>query len=407
MKKRQINKKLLLLAIAGSMGATSLVSCSSQGSGEADSQTASTSDQQNNMEIKKESFGKTKDGQETSLYTLTNANGMVVKITDYGATITSIVTPDKNGEMGDVALGFDSMEGYQSDEYLKSGPYFGAIVGRYGNRIAKGKFAIDGQQYTLATNNGENHLHGGKKGFDKVVWQAEPVSGQNALKLTYVSPDGEEGYPGTLTSTVTYTLTNDNEIRIDYQATTDKPTHVNLTNHSYFNLAAGEAENIHDHVLTINADRYTVVDQSLIPTGELRKVEGTVMDFKTPHAIGERVEQVEGGGYDHNYVLTDGSDNMKLAATVYEPVSGRVMEVHTTEPGIQFYSGNFLDGTITGRGNKKYAHRYGFALETQHFPDTPNQKDFPSTLLKPGETYETTTVYKFSLREGGEQAQGQ
>lgn len=398
MEKREINRKLLLLALAGSLGAASLSSCSNnQGTDEANTQT--TTEQEGNMEIKSESFGQTREGQEATLYTLTNANGIVVKITDFGATITSILTPDKNGKMGDVALGFDSMQGYQSDEYLKSGPYFGAIVGRYGNRIAKGKFTIDGQEYTLATNNGANHLHGGNKGFDKVMWQAEPVSGQNALKLTYVSADGEEGYPGQLTSTVTYTLTDDNEIRIDYTATTDKPTHVNLTNHSYFNLAAGQADDALDHVLTINADRYTVVDESLIPTGELRPVEGTVMDFRTPQAIGARVEQVEGGGYDHNYVLADQSENMKLAATVYEPTSGRVMEVSTTEPGIQFYSGNFLDGTITGSGNKKYVHRYGFALETQHFPDTPNQPSFPTTLLQPGETYETTTVYKFSVRK--------
>ncbi len=398
MKKREINRTLLLLALTGSFAFTGLSSCSNnKGTDEADTQT--TTEQQGTMEIKSASFGQTKEGQEATLYTLTNANGMVVKITNYGATITSILTPDKNGEMGDVALGFDSMQGYQSDAYLKSGPYFGAIVGRYGNRIAKGRFTIDGQEYTLATNNGAHHLHGGNKGFDKVMWQAEPVSGQNALKLTYVSADGEEGYPGQLTSTVTYTLTDDNEIRIDYSATTDKPTHVNLTNHSYFNLAAGQADNAMDHVLTINADRYTVVDDGLIPTGELRPVEGTVMDFRTPQAIGARVEQVEGGGYDHNYVLADQSENMKLAATVYEPTSGRVMEVSTTEPGIQFYSGNFLDGSITGRSDKKYVHRYGIALETQHFPDTPNQSSFPTTLLNPGETYETTTVYKFSVRE--------
>jgi aldose 1-epimerase len=384
------------------MGATSLISCSSQETGEADTETTATSEQQNKMEIKQEPFGKTQDGKETTLYTLTNAQGMQVKITDYGATITSVLTPDKDGNMGDVVLGFDSMEGYKSPEYTKSGPYFGAIVGRYGNRIAKGKFTIDGQEYTLATNNGENHLHGGNKGFDKVVWEGEPLQEQNAVRFRYVSPDGEEGYPGTLTSTVTYTLTDDNEIKIDYEATTDKATPVNLTNHSYFNLAAGNAEDALGHVLTLNADKYTVVNKSLIPTGELRDVEGTDMDFREPQPIGARVNQVE-GGYDHNYVLSGTDGTLKKAATVYEPTSGRVMEVFTTEPGIQFYSGNFLDGTITGSGNKKYKKHYGFALETQHFPDSPNQPDFPSTILEPGETYETTTVYKFSVREGDAQ----
>jgi aldose 1-epimerase len=327
---------------------------------------------------------------------------MQVKITNYGATITSVLTPDKDGNMGNVVLGFDSMEGYLSPEYTKSGPYFGAIVGRYGNRIAKGKFTIDGQEYKLATNNGENHLHGGNKGFDKVIWEGEPLPEQNAVRFRYVSPDGEEGYPGTLTTTATYTLTDDNEIKIDYEATTDKATPVNLTNHSYFNLAAGNADDALNHVLTLNADKYTVVNKSLIPTGELRNVEGTVMDFREPQPIGARVNQVE-GGYDHNYVLSGADGTLKKAATVYEPTSGRVMEVFTTEPGIQFYSGNFLDGTITGSGNKTYKKHYGFALETQHFPDSPNQPDFPSTILEPGETYETTTVYKFSVREGDAQ----
>ncbi|GAA4441051.1 galactose mutarotase [Pontibacter saemangeumensis] len=405
MKKRDLSKKLLLLTLVGSIGATGLSSCSSQETNEAETETTTASNDQENMEIKKEPFGKTKEGEETTLYTLTNANGMQVKITDYGATITSVLTPDKNGKMGDVVLGFDSLAGYQSPEYLKSGPYFGAIVGRYGNRIAQGKFTLDGKEYTLAKNNGENTLHGGKKGFDKVVWEAEPLPEQNALKLTYVSPDGEEGYPGKLTTTVTYTLTDENEIKIDYNATTDKATPVNLTNHSYFNLAAGQAEDALDHVVTLNADKYTVVNESLIPTGELRDVKGTVMDFTTPQPIGARVDEVEGGGYDHNYVLTGADGTLKKAATVYEPTSGRVMEVFTTEPGIQFYSGNFLDGTITGSGGKTYRKHYGFALETQHFPDSPNQKDFPSTILEPGETYETTTVYKFSVRDGAQNAQ--
>ncbi len=390
-----------MLTLAGCIGATGLSSCSSQEGNEENTETT-TANNENNMNIKQEPFGTTSEGEETTLYTLTNANGMQVQITNYGATITSVLVPDREGELGDVVLGFDSMEGYQSPEYVKSGPYFGAIVGRYGNRIAKGQFTVNGEEYQLATNNGENHLHGGDKGFDKVMWQAEPVQGENALRLTYVSPDGEEGYPGTLTSTVTYTLTNDNEIRIDYQATTDKATPVNLTNHSYFNLAAGEAEDALGHVVTINADKYTVVDESLIPTGELRDVEGTVMDFTSPQTIGARVKQVEGGGYDHNYVLNNTDDSLEKAATVYEPTSGRVMEVFTTEPGIQFYSGNFLDGTITGSGNKVYKQHYGFALETQHFPDSPNQPEFPSTILEPGNTYETTTVYKFSTREEGQ-----
>ncbi|MCJ8167002.1 galactose mutarotase [Pontibacter sp. E15-1] len=388
--------------MAGSIGATSLSSCSSQESGEADTETTTASNDQAKMEIKKEAFGKTKEGEETTLYTLTNANGMQLKVTDYGATITSVLTPDKNGKLGDVALGFDSMDGYQSDAYLKSGPYFGSAIGRYGNRIAKGRFTLNGQEYKLAQNNGENHLHGGTKGFDKVIWQAEPLADQNALRLTYVSPDGEEGYPGKLTTTVTYTLTDDNEIKIDYTATTDKATPVNLTNHSYFNLAAGEANDALDHVLTINADKYTVVDGSLIPTGEQRAVKGTVMDFNTPTAIGARVKDVEGGGYDHNYVLSNSDGTLKQAATVYEPTSGRMMEVLTTEPGIQFYSGNFLDGTIEGRGGKTYSKHYGFALETQHFPDSPNQKDFPSTILEPGQTYKSSTVYKFSVKENAQ-----
>ncbi|MCC9166900.1 aldose epimerase family protein [Pontibacter harenae] len=322
-----------------------------------------------------------------------------------GATITSLLTPDKNGKMGNVVFGFDSLAGYQSKEYLKSGPYFGAIVGRYGNRIANGKFTLNGQEYTLATNNGGNYLHGGNKGFDKVVWQAEPLPDQNAVRFTYVSADGEEGYPGKLTSHVTYTLTNDNEIRIDYQATTNKATPVNLTNHSYFNLSAGQAEYALSHVLTLNADKYTVVDESLIPTGELRDVSGTVIDFTEPQTIGAGVNQVDGGGYDHNYVLNGSEGELKQAATVYEPTSGRVMEVVTTEPGVQFYSGNFLDGTITGSGGKTFKKNYGIALETQHFPDSPNQPKFPSTILEIGEMYESTTIYKFSVREGKAQAQ--
>jgi aldose 1-epimerase len=394
MKKRNLTT-LLLAAGLGLSGTTLLESCKSK---ESTTEQSAQTEVQASMNIKKEPFGKTKEGTEVQLYTLQNAKGMQVKITNYGATITSILTPDKNGKPGDVVLGFDTMEGYQGEAYTKSGPYFGAAIGRYGNRIAKGKFTLDGKQYTLATNNGPNHLHGGKVGFDKVLWTAEEA-GANVLKFTYVSKDGEEGYPGTLTTTVTYSLTEDNELKIDYTATTDKATPVNLTNHSYFNLAAGAAEDALQHVVTLNADRYTVVDQALIPTGELRPVAGTVMDFTKPTPIGTRIAQVEGGGYDHNYVLNQADGSLKPAATVYEPVSGRVMEVLTTEPGIQFYSGNFLDGSITGKGNTVYKKHYGFCLETQHFPDSPNQPSFPSTILKPGDTLRSSTIYKFSVRD--------
>jgi len=350
------------------------------------------------MNIRTETFGITNEGTPVQLFILENSQGMQVKITDYGATITSIITPDKNGKSGDVVLGFSDVAGYQSEAYLESGPYFGAIVGRYGNRIAQGKFTLDGETYSLATNNGPNHLHGGIKGFDKVVWAAQPLPDQNALQLTYISPDGEEGYPGNLTTTVTYTLTEDNALRIDYQAITDKATPINLTNHSYFNLAAGQAKDVLEHQVMLAADRYTVVDATLIPTGELRPVAGSTMDFSQPTAIGERIAQVE-GGYDHNYVLNRVNGNLQLAATVLEPTSGRLLEVFTTEPGIQFYSGNFLDGTLTGKNNTNYPQYYGFCLETQHFPDSPNQPEFPTTILQPGETYSTSTSYKFSIQD--------
>jgi aldose 1-epimerase len=403
MKKSNMRHTLLLLAGLG-ISAPTLYSCNSKSTKTEETTTNSKEETKSDMSIQKESFGKTKEGTEIQLYTLRNENGMQVKITNYGGIVTSIITPDKNGKPGDVVLGFDKGEDYMSDAYLKSGPYFGALIGRYGNRIAKGKFTLDGKTYTLAKNNGENHLHGGLKGFDKVVWQAEEVPGQQALKLTYVSKDGEEGYPGTLTTHVTYTLTPDNQLRIDYEATTDKATPINLTNHSYFNLGAGQAPDALGHILTINADRYTVVDANLIPTGELRPVKGTVMDFTKPTAIGARLAQVE-GGYDHNYVLSNTDGSMKQAATVYEPTSGRFMEVSTTEPGIQFYSGNFLDGSLTGKNNTTYKKHYGFCLETQHFPDSPNQPKFPSTILKPGDTYRTSTAYKFSVKDQQPQAQ--
>ncbi len=349
-----------------------------------------------NMSIKKQPFGKTEEGVLVNLYTFTNEKGMEVKITNYGGIVVSIRVPDRDGKLGDVVLGYDSLDGY-----LEKSPYFGALIGRYGNRIAYGKFTLDGIEYSLAQNNGENHLHGGLKGYDKVVWQAEEVkSGSTVgLKLNYLSNDGEEGYPGNLDITVKYTLTNNNELKIDYSATTDKKTVINLTNHSYFNLAG--MGNILNHKLIINADRFNPVDKGLIPTGELKKVKGTPMDFTQPTAIGARINEddeqlVFGGGYDHNWVLNRSDETINLVAKVYEPTTGRIMEVLTTEPGLQFYSGNFLDGTITGKGNTVYEHRNGFCLETQHFPDSPNQSDFPSVLLNPGEQYHHKTIYKFS-----------
>lgn len=389
---------LLQMALIVGLSTTGLFSCSQkpteqQTTTTQEDSTKSEQKEEVKMSISKAAFGKTKEGTAVDLYTLTNKKGVTVKITNYGAIVTSIITPDKNGQAGDVVLGFDNIEGY-----LLPPPYFGAIVGRYGNRIAKGRFKIDGKEYKLATNNGVNHLHGGEKGFDKVVWQAQEVPGDNetALKLTYLSKDGEEGYPGNLTSTVTYTLTNDNELRIDYQATTDKKTPVNLTNHSYFNLSAGKSDDILAHELMIDADKFTVVDKTLIPTGEQRAVKGSAMDFKTATAIGSRIANVE-GGYDHNYVLNNNGKS-GLVATAYEPTSGRLLEVYTEQPGVQFYSGNFLDGTITGKGSKVYKKHAGFCLETQHFPDSPNQSTFPSTILNPGDTLKSATIYKFSVR---------
>ncbi|TGD80583.1 aldose epimerase family protein [Hymenobacter wooponensis] len=351
------------------------------------------------------SFGKTSDGSEAQLYTLTNAHGLKATITNYGGTLTSLLVPDKNGKLGDVVLGFDDVNGYTNAQYLKEGPYFGALIGRFGNRIAKGKFTVEGQQYTLAKNNGENTLHGGIKGFDKVLWQAEPgtsADGQT-LTLTYRSKDGEEGFPGNLTVKVVYTLTSNDALRLDYTATTDKATPINLTNHSYFNLNHGQAKDALGHVLTLNADRFTVVDANLIPTGELRPVQGTPMDFRQPHSIGERIRAVPGdapGGYDHNWVLADKMrTSPQLAATVYEPASGRTMDLYTDQPGVQFYSGNFLKGNLSGKGNTKYIQNYGFCLETQHFPDSPNQPKFPSTILNPGETFHSTTEYRFGVRK--------
>lgn len=351
------------------------------------------------MKVDQASFGKV-DGKEVHLFTLANDKGMTATITNYGGIVVTLTAPDSKGNFEDVVLGHDKLEGY-----LKETPYFGAIVGRYGNRIANGRFTVDGVEYKLAINNKPNALHGGLKGFDKVVWDAESFAeaGAVGLRLTYLSKDGEEGYPGNLQSTVTYRLTSANELRIDYVATTDKATPVNLTNHSYWNLAGQGKGDILDHEMLLNADMFTPVDETLIPTGELRPVKGTPLDFTKAVRIGARINQEDqqlkfGRGYDHNFVLNRIGSGLALAARVTEPKSGRIMEVLTTEPGVQFYSGNFLDGSIVGKGGHIYKHRYGFCLETQHYPDSPNKLQFPSTILKPGERYQTTTVYRFSAK---------
>jgi len=345
----------------------------------------------------KQPFGVLARGREVDLFVLKNAQGMEASITTYGGIVTALTAPDRDGRFADIVLGFDSLEGY-----LAGHPYFGAIIGRYGNRIGKGLFTLDGQEYTLATNNDENHLHGGIVGFDKVVWDAEgrETSGGPQLTMRYLSADGEEGYPGNLEVVVTYTLPNNNELFINDTATTDKATPVNLTNHSYFNLAGHGNGDILDHEMQINADRFTPVDSSLIPTGELRNVGGTPMDFRESVTIGARIddddEQIGFGlGYDHNWVLTSDGSELTLAASVLEPTTGRVMEVLTTEPGVQFYAGNFLDGSLTGKNGELYNRRYGFCLETQRYPDSPNRPEFPTAVLRPGEKYRTTTVYRF------------
>jgi len=353
------------------------------------------------QKFSKVSFGKTADGESVDLYTLTNRNGMEVKITNYGGIVTVLTAPDRNNKFEDVVLGFNDL-----DTYLKGHPYFGALIGRYGNRIAKGRFTLNGVEYKLAVNNGENHLHGGIKGFDKVVWTAKTTRTKTgaALWLTYLSKDGEEGYPGNLKVTVAYTLTNNNELRIDYTATTDKDTVTNLTHHSYFNLAGEGNGDILKHQLMLNANRFTPTDEGSIPTGELRSVQGTPFSFLKSTGIGARIDGTDqqlvfGKGYDHNWVLNGPAGVLRKAASVYESTSGRVMEVWTTEPGIQFYTGNFLDGTLTGKSGKVYQRRYGLCLETQHYPDSPNQPKFPTTTLRKGATYKSTTIYKFSARK--------
>ncbi|QDT43857.1 Aldose 1-epimerase precursor [Gimesia alba] len=346
-------------------------------------------------------LGQVEDFDSIKLYTLKNNSGMTVKVTNYGAIITSITVPDRNGKMADIALGYNRVEDYIN---AVDKPYFGAIVGRYGNRIAKGQFTLNGETYSLAKNNGENHLHGGIIGLDKVVWDATQVS-PTKIELTYLAKDHEEGYPGNLNIKVTYTLTNKNQLIVDYLATTDKATPVNLTQHTYFNLKGEGAGTILDHELMLNAKKYTPVDETLIPTGELAAVAGTPFDFTSAKPIGRDINQKDeqlkfGGGFDHNWVLDkNGKENqLTLAAKVYEPESGRVLEISTTEPGIQFYCGNFLDGRLTGKSGKPYVHRGGFCLETQHYPDSPNQPNFPTTILKPGEEYKSTTVFQFSTK---------
>lgn len=349
--------------------------------------------------ITTEAFGETRGGNAVEIYTLTNDGGAEARITTYGGTVVSLKMPDRSGNMGDVVLGFDSLA-----EYERYNDFFGALIGRYANRIAKGKFVLNGRTYDLAVNNGENHLHGGPKGFHRVVWSAAASADADGahLELTYLSRDGEEGYPGNLKVKVVYTLTDENELKIVYSATTDKDTIVNLTNHSYFNLAV-PGSTILNHQLTINADRFTPTDSGSIPTGELRNVRGTPFDFTQPTEIGARIDMADeqlkfGHGYDHNWVLNKTGNELSQAAIVYEPMGGRVMELFTTEPGLQFYSGNFLDGSIYGKNGRQYPRHSGLCLEAQHFPDSPNQSKFPSTALTPGQHYTQTTIYKFSVR---------
>ncbi|MBN2508081.1 MAG: galactose mutarotase [Verrucomicrobia bacterium] len=376
---RWITGFAVCLAVAGCVG------CASPGTGRG--------------YVASESFGKTPDGQAVQLFTLRNAGGMEARICNYGGIVVSLKVPDRDGNLGDVVLGYDTLAGY-----LNASPYFGCLVGRYGNRIAKGRFTLNGQTYTLATNDGPNSLHGGIRGFDKVVWKAAALYRDDVgpvLELRYRSRDGEEGFPGNLDVTATYTLTADNALRLDYVATTDKDTVVNLTQHSYFNLA-GRGD-VLGHIVQIDAGRFTPVDPTLIPTGELKSVEGTPFDFRRPTAIGARIHQNDpqlkiAGGYDHNWVIRGQPGELILQARVTEPATGRVLEVLSTEPGLQFYTGNFLDGTITGKGGWVYRHRNGFCMEPQHFPDSPNQPAFPPVVLKPGQTYRNTIAYRFSTQ---------
>jgi len=361
--------------------------------------TATESKREAKPKLTKSDFGKTPDGTPIDRYTMTNKNGIEVSIITYGARVTSLKTPDRKGQFADIVLGFDSLDGY-----LATNPYFGAVVGRYGNRIAKGRFTLDGVEYKLATNNGPNALHGGLKGFDKVIWMARDatIGDAPAVDLTYLSKDGEEGYPGMLTVTVRYTLTDTNEVQIDYTAKSDKITVTNITNHSYFNLSGAGSGDILGHELMLNASRFTPVDAGLIPTGDLKPVALSPFDFTKQTAIGARINQTSdqqikfGGGYDHNWALDNPKPaQLSVAAELSDPKSGRLLQLSTTQPGVQFYTGNFLDGTITGKGGKVYGKRAGLCLETQHFPDSPNHPTFPSTVLRPGDTMTSKTVWKF------------
>ncbi|MDA0812748.1 MAG: galactose mutarotase [Verrucomicrobia bacterium] len=358
-----------------------------------------TANAQGAASISKKPFGNTKDGKAVEIYTLKNASGLSADIMTYGGTVVSLNVPDKSGQMADVVLGFDTLA-----EYEEKSPYFGCITGRYANRIAKGKFTLEGEEYTLAVNNDVNHLHGGLKGFDKQVWKASTKESSQGPSVTFkhTSPDGDEGYPGALSMEVTYTLTKDNALQVDYKATTDKATVINLTNHSYFNLGGNGNGTILDHNLTLFADKFTPTDATAIPIGELASVEGTPFDFRKATPIGQRIDAADtqikyGLGYDHNFVVNGKPGTLRPAAVVHDPKSGRVMEISTTEPGVQFYTGNFLNG-LSGKGGKTYEKRGALCLETQHFPDSPNQKAFPSVVLRPGATYTHTTVHKFSAR---------
>ncbi|MCE5279164.1 MAG: aldose epimerase family protein [Planctomycetaceae bacterium] len=344
------------------------------------------------MSVRVSDFGKTSQGKTVRLFTLTNSGGLRARVITYGATLVGLDVPDRHGKAGDVTLGFDDLPGWMGNR-----SYFGATIGRFGNRIARGRFTLDGKIYTLAANDGANHLHGGTLGFDKVIWDAEPIAAANAVKFIYFSRDGEEGYPGNLAVSVTYTLTDANELRLDYEAASDAPTVVNLTHHTYWNLADAGRSSILDHKLMLSADYYLPVGADLIPTGQLAPVLGTAMDFTTPQTIGSRIALAK-GGYDHNWVLRGAGSEIRPAARLEDPASGRVMDVFTTEPGMQFYSGNFLNDTIRGKSGTIYARHHGLCLEAQHYPDSPNQPTFPPVVLRGGETYRQTTIHHFSTR---------
>ncbi len=376
-----MKKIFFLLSVTAAM----FVACNDSGNKTADA---------SKKGITEKAFG-TFNNEAVTEYTITNANGMQLSLLNYGGTVTKLLVKDKVGKFGDVVFGYDSLSGYTQ----KGNPYFGCLVGRYANRIANAKFTLDGKEYQLAANDNGNTLHGGLKGYDKVMWKAEKLAGDSSIKLTYNSKDGEEGYPGNLVAEVVYTLTSADEVKIEYKATTDKPTPVNLTNHCYFNLSAGGEPTIENHQLVLNADRYTPVNDKLIPTGKIDSVSGTPMDFKTAKAIGKDLAAVK-GGYDHNWILNKTGNELSLAATLYYAPAGRLMEMYTTEPAVQFYSGNFLDGTlkVTKKGIQ-YPQHGALCLEAQHYPDSPNEPSFPNTILKPGETYHQLTVYKFTVKQ--------